>query len=434
MKKRGISLIVLIVTIIVVIILAAVVILTLSKNNPIESAKEARFKEDVKTFQDELAMTVSKQYAIAGGNRDEKITTLDFEEIKGYIPSFSEKYRDKFGIQEDELKYNNVTNIEKTWCDSLYIKLIDIWVQNQDGIITKGNTKLNIGDYVNYETLLSTVTLTSNSQIIKDLKEYSGNTDNTQNTEFTITQERNLRWRVLDVKDGKLRLISAIPTNSMVKLEGYDGYNNGVFLMDEICQQLYSSSNSISQNLKIEDIQNQLTYEYTQSRDGVVKYGMTKEYNSTLNYPQIYPSEVGCKAISIEENIGKLSLSEQKNLIKGKNKAISKIIVTQTSWKKTMQSSDFVNALYYDIFVNNGQNYNAYYLSSRALWTTTNGAVFCISCVKDGMIDRKGLKDDWSNYGGTFSFRPVTTLASNVNIKKDETHDGSTAEKSCIIQ
>ena len=37
-QKRGISLIVLIVTIIVIIILAAAVILTVSKNNPIDSA------------------------------------------------------------------------------------------------------------------------------------------------------------------------------------------------------------------------------------------------------------------------------------------------------------------------------------------------------------------------------------------------------------
>ena len=44
-KQNGISLIVLIVTIIVIIILAAVVILTLSKNNPIDSSKEATFKE-----------------------------------------------------------------------------------------------------------------------------------------------------------------------------------------------------------------------------------------------------------------------------------------------------------------------------------------------------------------------------------------------------
>ena len=52
--KQGISLIVLIVTIIVIIILAAAVILTLSKNNPIESAREAKFKEDVRSFKDDL--------------------------------------------------------------------------------------------------------------------------------------------------------------------------------------------------------------------------------------------------------------------------------------------------------------------------------------------------------------------------------------------
>ena len=121
--KKGISLIVLIITIIVVIILAAVVILTLSKNNPIESAKEARFKEDVRTFQDELALTVSKQYIIAGGHRDEKITTSDFDAIKEHIPSFSEKYKDKFIIQDDELRYTNkLDDKEEIYAQSLNVK------------------------------------------------------------------------------------------------------------------------------------------------------------------------------------------------------------------------------------------------------------------------------------------------------------------------
>ena len=61
-QKRGISLIVLIVTIIVIIILAAVVILTIAKNNPVSSAKEATFKEDVTAIQDELSMYLSKKY------------------------------------------------------------------------------------------------------------------------------------------------------------------------------------------------------------------------------------------------------------------------------------------------------------------------------------------------------------------------------------
>ena len=73
------------VTIIVIIILAAVVVLTITKNNPIESAKEAIFKEDVRTFQDELNMYIAKEYTKLQGQRDDKITTLKFDEIKKYM-------------------------------------------------------------------------------------------------------------------------------------------------------------------------------------------------------------------------------------------------------------------------------------------------------------------------------------------------------------
>ena len=121
MKKKGISLIVLIVTIIVIIILAAVVMLTINKNNPIEIAREARFKEDVRTFQDELALAVS-QKVIAGDQNDEKITELDFEKIKEYISSFSEKYRDKIVIEDNELKYKNeIDEKEKEWLKELNV-------------------------------------------------------------------------------------------------------------------------------------------------------------------------------------------------------------------------------------------------------------------------------------------------------------------------
>ena len=71
--KKGISLIVLIITIVVIIILAAVVVLTINKNNPIESAKEAKFKEDIRTFQYQLSLAISKNM-IFTDKRDEKIT------------------------------------------------------------------------------------------------------------------------------------------------------------------------------------------------------------------------------------------------------------------------------------------------------------------------------------------------------------------------
>ena len=122
-SKKGISLIVLIITIIVVIILAAVVILTLSKNNPIESAKEARFKEDVRTFQDELALYISKQYANAGGHWDGNISAKSYNEIVDYIPSFTKKYEGKFIINNNNLEYTNkLDDKEKEYSQNLNVR------------------------------------------------------------------------------------------------------------------------------------------------------------------------------------------------------------------------------------------------------------------------------------------------------------------------
>ena len=114
-KKKGISLIVLIVTIIVIIIIAAVVVLTITKNNPIESAKEAAFKDDVRAFQDELNMYISKEYTKLQGQRDSKITALKFDKIKKYIESFSRKYENKIAIDNDVLVYIGKNEKEKEW-------------------------------------------------------------------------------------------------------------------------------------------------------------------------------------------------------------------------------------------------------------------------------------------------------------------------------
>ena len=124
--RKGISLIVLIITIIVVIILAATVIITLSKNNPIESAKEASFKEDVRAFQNELYLYIGSETLKDYTASRENITMTEVptkEEMNRYISSFKEKYVGKFGIENDELIYypKNVKENEKKWLKDLGI-------------------------------------------------------------------------------------------------------------------------------------------------------------------------------------------------------------------------------------------------------------------------------------------------------------------------
>ena len=121
LTHKGVSLIVLIVTIIVIVILAATVILTLSKNNPIESAREARFKEDIRMFQDELNMYIASEYTKLQGQRDEKITALEYTKkgdknsVYTYLSSFTKKYENKIGIKEDEIVYVGSDEKEREW-------------------------------------------------------------------------------------------------------------------------------------------------------------------------------------------------------------------------------------------------------------------------------------------------------------------------------
>ena len=150
-SKKGISLIVLIITIIVVIILAAVVIITINKNNPVESAKEATFKEDVRSFQDELNMYISNEYTKLQGMRDSKINTkkipATYKEMQTYISSYKEKYDKKLGIEDDKIVYfpKEVTNNEKKWLEDLNISVSsktatpeDCFLWDNDGITIIG--------------------------------------------------------------------------------------------------------------------------------------------------------------------------------------------------------------------------------------------------------------------------------------------------------
>ena len=114
--KKGISLIVLIVTIIVIIILAAVVILTITKNNPVSSAKEATFKEDITSIQDELSMYLSKKYTDNPTIFDKSSVNLSGDAMVTELLS-TKKYKDKVSVIKGKLVWAGETenNIEYKW-------------------------------------------------------------------------------------------------------------------------------------------------------------------------------------------------------------------------------------------------------------------------------------------------------------------------------
>lgn len=157
--------------------------------------------------------------------------------------------------KEAKQKSDDATVDQNTKLDE-YEKELDQYLPQK--LIDKVNDgTIKVGDYISY-----TPDGASTENILQELATYSGSEN--ENTTSTLTQEidkeTGLKWRVLDVKDGKVRLISDGPTTSKITLSGAKGYNNAVYLLDKTCKTLYNNSKLASnvQNLKIEDIQDRL--------------------------------------------------------------------------------------------------------------------------------------------------------------------------------
>ena len=270
-------------------------------------------------------------------------------------------------------------------------------------------SKVQPGDYVTY-----TPDDANTTDILSELTTYSGSTANTSST---LTQEEGLKWRVLDVVDGKVRLISATPTTK-VTLSGYNGYNNAVYLLDKTCKTLYSKAGYSEnvQNLKIEDIQNKMTVTDYSTIDSDYGQPFTP---SNKKYPSIFAQEEGQ---TVNETTGTLELSKQETPINqtAVNTA-SSWTLKYTYWKKTMAESDFTNPIYYNLFINNGSNYSIYWMSSRCVSADSDRADFIVRRLNSGIVGANYLyHSDGSPSSGGSALRPVVTLNSNVLVKSGE--------------
>ena len=286
--------------------------------------------------------------------------------------------------------------------------------------------KVKVGDYVKYEPDTA-----STDYILQELETYSGSDANTTST---LTQEKDLNWRVLDIQNGQVRLISEIPTISKIELKGFNGYNNAIKLLDNACNVLYNNSKLANkvQNLKIEDITNYINEkDYSKFK---TEYGSTN-FPISKYYPNILLKEKNQKVNGIEGN--KLGISQQDEYIKQTEETeADELELKYTYWEKEMNESDFTNSKYYELFIKKGENnYKNYWISSRCLTINSDFGCYFVREVENGSVKA----DDLCGTSGyqlplSYAFRPVVTLNSNVQIDNQNSGDGSTAEQAYAIK
>ena len=272
--SRGITLIALVITMIVLLILAGVSIATLTgENGLLTRANEAKTETEIADEKEKVELSATGALAKDNGS----IITEKYleDELNSYIGQRDVDYKlEKEG-----------NNFIVTYTKSNRNYIIH---PNGEVVEEKQREGIKVGDYINYSPD-ENIEGYSSDKLNQDVTG-SGNNVN------TIIQDK-LDWQVLRIyKDGSIDLIGS-PTSQTIHFYGANGYNNGVYIMNNICEELYSrpSAGIIARSINYEDLENWLTDAGKNIRDNNSSFGTVKQYNQNNNnyYPVLYAKENG---------------------------------------------------------------------------------------------------------------------------------------------
>jgi len=276
--------------------------------------------------------------------------------------------------------------------------LDDVKISSED---TEIISSINVGDYISY--IPNGVVGVTKYNATSDLSGYTSTQD---------VYLQNTLWRILNINsDGTIDLISdkelyINSDKSPLYLSDSIGYNNGVYLLNDICNQLYASSAYVidGRNLNIEDIDKYLVSKNTSQKEFIT-------YTKNTYYPTKWESELNSVINGLSNGI--LLRSDDGNIISNNVLTSSNISMKSNLNPISLTENGFINNVYYTIFVTSGN----YWLSSRYVDTLENYGTFGILKINNNSLNGSLLYDSSNNIYTDFNaLRPVITLSRNINL------------------
>ena len=282
--------------------------------------------------------------------------------------------------------------------------------------------EIQIGDYVNY-----TYDIDSASSSYTLESKYSGYSSNQ-----TIAQTTGLTWKVLNVdkENDTVDIISTNPTSSTVNFYNILGYNNGPYLMNEICKAQYSNKtlgvNARSINLL--DMEKHLTPTGITNRNAytdAVKYGTTKTYTSGTKYPSLYANQKGAGPnITAADASAKITQpkTDAGNDPYEESKPIATTEPTTDNTSGTGNPLTVTQTFYYIPI--NDTNYGTassilangtpFWVAARYVYTDSVNAYFGLRSARTN-TNGYGMFNSYGDTGGfSYALRPVVSLPSSL--------------------
>ena len=277
-NEKAITLIALVVTIVILLILAGVTItMTLGQNGLFTRAREGRAAYEESEVRDDLSMLIT-QY------RWDKA---------------SEKTDKSLG---DYLKDNGATSV-KANADGTTLEVEYkgyVFTVNKDSGEITGVSKGEGNDSPTTPTIMPQV-----GEIVSytpdtpstgyDLSTAKSGYSSAQTIDSTYDPTT---WKIMEVDEsGNITKLLGIGSKS-VYFQGSKGYNNGVYLLNDICKSRYGNASlgATARSLNIEDIESRMNSNGIAARNGyksgTTQYGTTKTFTgSNAQYPVIYAQE-----------------------------------------------------------------------------------------------------------------------------------------------
>ena len=303
-----------------------------------------------------------------------------------------------------------------------YTKEVSVEVnQFKNSILNDINIK--IGDSVNYTyDPAGSYSLSST---------YSGSSDQ------TIAQTTGLTWKVLNVdkENYTVDIISTNPTSSTVYFKNILGYNNGPYLMNEICKAQYSNKTlgvearsinllDMEKHLTADGIKARNAYQYNSS---TAKYGTTKTYPSNTKYPSLYANQKGAGP-----NVSSITPSD---ITKGNDpyEESKPIATTEPTTDNTSGTGNplTVTQTYYNISIDNTNygtastvlaNGTPFWVAARYVNTYSSLADFGLRIAYTNAGGYRMFYSDGSTRGNNCALRPVVSLPSSL-LTGEKTND-----------
>ena len=509
--EKAITLIALVVTIVILLILAGVTItMTLGQNGLFTRAREGAAAYNESEVRDDLSMLITQYTWDKASEKTDKSlgdylkdngatsvkanadgTTLEVE-YKGYVFTVNKDSGEitsvsKAGprpqvrgvkVTEDSAGKGNNVEQGKIAADSGKKLYITFTSSIEGGTTTvspavpyevskNGSYKFTITGTVGGKAYSLEYTVTINqykidtSKLIGKIVSY---TPDTPSTGYDLSTAKSgydaqtidgtydpITWKIMEVdENGNITKLLGIGLKD-VYFKGSTGYNNGVYLLNDICKSRYGNASlgATARSLTIEDIESRMNATGIAARNAnkgfdnwCIQYGTTKTVTgSNAEYPAIYEqekysgvdvSDVTAGSQVIAGNVDTTAQSKMNPNGKSGSDDIyttlpetsettgpskTNLTCTQTSYYLESTSSYFDDTNFHSMIFKTGRNF---WLASRCVNCRSSDPLvfFGFHCVSYYRLDEYSLFDSYGeNISHSACLAPVVSLGSGIQVK-----------------